>query len=365
MYCQLDISIKDNTKNVLDDDYEVIIIHSNYISFDIKSKITNINDDLYDVNINKKIISQVKKNIDELITPVDSNYDVCIGMSKYIGNDIKYSKNNNSVCYRINLLILEHEEEKYLIGIEYNGNKYYMYKNNINNYTKYDKCVNINTVGEIVLESFKYIFIHKSVYNNTKQNYYLINTYDYNYKKKYIYNNEFPYMFMYQYQSAMFKFNLIDVDNKDDIHSCTFLPINKVSYSNLFYIYQLIFKVLDNSINNNMKTFTNPRNKEYFGNNFTEKETNIILKPRLYVSKYDKFDSLYFRKTDIKNIYNIHILVNNQNRIIGIKYGNTEYFIWKNNGDLTTYELYNKNTNYIKLLLNTFKDALMFLFKIY
>ncbi len=362
MYSQIDIGILQTND---DETYEFIFNSSNYVCPDIKKKIVSSEHNLYNMPINNELNP-------ENIEYEKSNYKIRININKYTGDDVKFLKNLNDYIYDIYLIKYNFIKNKYkLIGITYNNNTYYVYnkKKNIENYKTINNKIDKLTISEIVIKSFEYYFKCKCKYNNNSNNFYLLDIYDNNYKKRIInYNIENPIQYMNLYQSLILKFeiynyNLSSIQNN---MSCTFLPVNKKSYSNLFYIYQIVFKVLDSSNNSNIKTFTNPKNELYFGNNYKIIPTKYKLKLRLFVSKLKIYDTLYYRKTTEKNNYNINILLYEKtNKIIGFEFCNTKYFIWKNNGDLKTYETYNLNNNYLELIVNTLKDALIFLFKIY
>lgn len=355
MYSQVDIGIskEDDTET-----YEYIFNSSCYICIDFKKNLTSNEYDMYNMQKNNNLN-------DDNIEYEKSKYKINININKYTGDEIRFLKNLNNYIYDINYIKYKTDNGEYkFIGLEYNNNKYYVYnkKKNIDNYQTINEEIDKLTISEIIIKSFEYYFKFKCNVNNNINNLYLLDSYDNFYKKRSInYNLTNPIEYMNLYQSMMLKF---EITNNNENMSCTFLPINKKSCSNLFYIYQLVFKVLEP--NNNIKTFTNPKNELYFGNNYKILPTNYKLKIRLFVSKYNIYNTLYYRKSTEKNNYNINIIISETtNKIIGFEFYSTKYFIWKNNGDLNTYETYNENNNYIELILNTFKDALIFLFKIY
>lgn len=355
MYSQIDIGVSKSNDN---ETYEYIFNSSSYICIDFKKSMTSSEYDIYNMIKNDKLN-------DENIEYEKTDYKLHININKYIGDEIRFLKNLNNFIYDLNIIKYKYDDNKYkFIGIEYNNNKYYVYnkKKNIENYQTINDGIDKLSISETIIKSFEYYFKFKCKFNNNINNLYLLDSYDNFYRKRSInYNLENPIEYMNLYQSMMLKF---EINNGDENMSCTFLPVNKRSYSNLFYIYQLIFKVLEP--NNKIKTFTNPKNESYFGDNYKILPTQYKLKIRLFVSKYDNYTTLYYRKSTEKNNYNINIMLyEDTNKIIGFEFYGTKYFIWKNNGDLNSYEIYNENNNYTELILNTFKDALIFLFKIY
>ncbi len=355
MYSQVDIGIskEDDTET-----YEYIFNSSCYICIDFKKNLTSNEYDMYNMQKNNNLN-------DDNIEYEKSKYKINININKYTGDEIRFLKNLNNYIYDINYIKYKTDNGEYkFIGLEYNNNKYYVYnkKKNIDNYQTINEEIDKLTISEIIIKSFEYYFKFKCNVNNNINNLYLLDSYDNFYKKRSInYNLTNPIEYMNLYQSMMLKF---EITNNNENMSCTFLPINKRSCSNLFYIYQLVFKVLEP--NNNIKTFTNPKNELYFGDNYKILPTDYKLKIRLFVSKYNNYNTLYYRKSTEKNNYNINIIIyETTNKIIGFEFYSTKYFIWKNNGDLNTYETYNEQNNYTELILNTFKDALIFLFKIY
>lgn len=360
MYNQLDIGIV--IKNKENEPYSYIYNISNYNCFNIKQKLINSNDDLYFM----KIVNNLKKS-EIIVRP--TMYELQVIINKYTGNEIKYLKNSNCFKYDINVLIYVVDNTEKIVGIEYNNNRYYI-KNKTKKLKDYctaikDKIIDKSSISEIIHNSFKYYLRNVCGYLYRHENWQLLNSFDQFYKKNFInYNLENYIDYMILYQSAVLKFEICYLPT-GDIKNCTFLPVNKKSYSNLYNIYQIAFKVLENN-NKSIKTFTNPKNKEWFNNNYNIIESDYILKLRLYVSKYNTTESLYYRKSSESNIYKISIMVDNKSgKIIGVSFNKIEYFIWKNNGDLNTYETFNKNNNYHEFIVNAFKDALMFLFKIY
>ena len=355
MYSQIDIGIlKDND----DETYEYIFNSSNYICIDFKKCLTMLEYDVYNMTKN------VNLNEENIIFE-KTEYKLQLSINKYIGKEIRFLKNLNNFLYDINIIKYKVDDEIYkLIGIEFNNNKYYVQnkRKHIQHYQTINGKIDKLKISEIIIKSFEYYFQQKCKFNNSVNNYSLLESYDKFYRKKYINNNlENQIEYMSLYQSLMLKF---EINNENEKKSCSFLPVNKLSFSNLFHIYQLIFKTLEP--NNKIKTFTNPKNKLYFGNNYKTFPTNYKLKIRLFVSKYNNNDTLYYRKSTEKNNYDINIMLSNTtNKIIGFEFYGTKYYIWQNNGDMSTYETYNETKNYIDLILNTFKDALIFLFKIY
>lgn len=360
MYSQLDIGIS-NKKNLNDETYEYIYNTSNYVCINLKQNMMDSNMDLYKMNLMNKLCK-------ENITTQKTDYKIHININKYTGNEIRFLKNTNDIKYDINIIVNKINDTEYkLIGVEYNNNKYYVYnkKKSVDDYqTLCDDVVDKSTISEIIKESFEYYFKFRCNYEFKYNNLLLLDSFDKYYNKKYInYNSENTLDYMALYQSMMLKFEIYDTV-KNETKSCTFLPINKKSCSNLYNIYQIVFNVLEP--NNNLKTFTNPKNELYFSDNYKIVTTCFTLKIRLFVSKFNNYNTLYYRKCTENNNYNIHFMLdNNTKKIIGIKFHDTKYYIWKNNGDLNTYEIYNENENYHELILNTFKDALIFLFKIY
>lgn len=350
-----------------DESYEFIFNTSNYICYDLKKNLLNDDLDLYYMK-KKEILNE--NNIKLFRT----DYNISLSINRFIGNEIRFLKNSNKHIYNINIIRYLNEDENLdkIIGIEYNNNKYYIYNqsNNINNYKNFKNDKSL--ISEIIKDSFVYYFKIKSYYISDINNYNLLLSFDNYYKKKFINYSPATINYMNLYQSAMLKFEIIDKYNEKGF---TFLPINKRSFSNLFYKYQLLFQMLDsnhNSLNqslnqdypSNIKTFTNPKNDEFFNNNYYIKDTNYKFKCRLFCSKNNIHNSLFYRKTTEKKIYNIKFLLYNEtNKIIGFLFNNTKYFIWKNAGDLTSYDTYNENNNFIELISNSFKDALVFLFK--
>jgi hypothetical protein len=355
MYSQIDIGI---SKKGDEETYEYIFNSSNYLCIDFKKSLTMLEYDVYNMTKNDNL---QKENI----ILEKTKYKLQLNINRYIGDEIRFLKNLNNFLYDINIIKYKVDDETYkFIGIEYNNNKYYVYnkKKHIEHYQTINNEIDKLTISEIVIKSFEYYFKHKCKTNNSIDNYYLLESYDNFYRKRYINNSlENPIEYMSLYQSMMLKF---EINNENENKSCTFLPVNKRSFSNLFYIYQLIFKILEP--NNKIKTFTNPKNESYFGSNYKILPTNYKLKIRLFVSKYDNSYTLYYRKSTEKNNYDINIMLQETtDKIIGFQFYGTKYYIWKNNGDVSTYQTYNETENYIDLILNTFKDALIFLFKIY
>jgi hypothetical protein len=355
MYSQIDIGV---LKNNTDEAYEYIFNSSNYICIDFKKRLTMPEYNVYNMTECKDL--QNEKMIIER-----TEYKLKLNINRYIGDEIRFLKNVNDIIYDINIIKYRTDDNIYkLIGIEYNNNKYYVYnkKKQIKHYQTINGDIDKLKISEIIIKSFEYYFKHKCNMNNSIHNHNLLESYDNFYRKKYINNSlENPIEYMSLYQSMMLKY---EIENGKENKSCTFLPVNKRSYSNLFYIYQLIFEIL--KPNNNIKTFTNPKNELYFGSDYKTLPTHYKLKIRLFVSKYNNNYTLYYRKSTEKADYEIKIMLKNTtDKIIGFEFYGTKYFIWKNNGDLSTYETYNETENYIDLILNTFKDALIFLFKIY
>jgi len=299
-----------------------------------------------------------------------TNYAINISFNQVTENEIKYFKSTNNIVYNVNIIYYTTIDGLYkLIGCEYNNNVYYVYNRKkdikeyktITNYNNGQFIIDKLTISEIIKKSFKYYMRYYNTHNNNE----ILLLYEQHYKKKY---NNYSYYYNYPleytslYQSSLLSFNIYD-KTLNTTKECTFLPVNKKSCCNLYMAYQYVFIVL--KLNNN-KTFTNPKNKIFFGNNIKLVSTNYILKPRLYVSKYNIHDTIYYIKCTEKDNYNIAFILDKPTeKIIGVMYNKTEYYIWKNNGDITLYETYNEKKNYHEFILNTFKDALLFLFKIY
>lgn len=355
MYSQIDIEIINKNDDINKESYEFIYNTSNYICNDLKKNLLNNDLDLY----------YMKKNTildNNKIFYNNTDYIISISINRYIGNEIRFLKNSNKYKFNINIIKYIDPENNInnIIGISYNNNNYYIYNQN-NTLDCYKiKDIDKSIISELIRDSFLYYFNYKCRYDNNINNFELLKSYNNYYKKRYnnINQNIIPYMKLYQ--SSLLKFEIL-YNNEEKGY--TFLPINKNSTSNLFNKYQMLFKMLH--CNDNIKTFNNPKNEIFFNNNYYIKKTDFKFKLRLYCSKENIYNSLYYRKTTEKNIYNINLLLyNNTNKIIGIEFNNTKYYIWKNNGNLNTYDTFNENNNYHDLISNTFKDALVFYFKI-
>jgi hypothetical protein len=367
MYNNIAIGIY-NTSVENDEEYEFIFNSSFYTCIDIKKNITSDQHDLYNMNNIKTTDIEYE----------DTPYKIQLNINKYVGLNIKFLKNMNECVYNIRLLKGKDKSGcNYIFkGIEYNNNHYYITK-------KYKTVkisdVNKSIIGETVIKSFCYYFTNNCIFNPDINNYYLLNSYDYNYKKNTPFNLDLKFNYIHLFKSLLLKIKIesnnksindVNKDNEEDKDndnnsnniSYTFLPVNKNSASNLYYMYQYVFIMLDNK-NNINKTFTNPKNQDYFGKDYNIVPTNYMLKVRLFGSKFLNYNTLYYRKTTQRNNYPINIIVKND-YIIGFEYSNIKYFIWKDNGNLFSYEKYDKNKDYSTFALHTCKDALIFLFKI-
>ena len=278
MYNQLDIGIVE--KNTGNEPYGYIYNISNYNCYDIKSDLINPNTDMYNMRLGNHLTQVEIKNNPTI-------YELHVIINKYTGNEIKYLKNSNTLRYSINLLTCLDDKNEKIIGLEYNNNTYYIKSNtkklkDYNNIIK-DKLIDKASISEMVHDSFKYYLKIVCGYFYKQDNWELLNSFDQYYKKKFTnYNIQNSIDYMVLYQSAMLKFDICYLPT-GDVKSCTFLPVNKKSYSNLYNIYQIALKVLENT-NKNMKTFTNPKNKDYFivkNYKYSLIDTDYALKLRL------------------------------------------------------------------------------------
>lgn len=352
MYSQLNLKILNNDDEN-SEPYEYIFIlskHEPYIDF--KQTLFNKDFNIYNIKINL--------NDDDFIY-TKSNYILRLSINTIVGADIKFIK--SSLFYKYDINFIEKKDDGEITGLEYNGNK--CYTKNIK------KDIDKSGISEIIANSFKYYIKHRCKFNETLDSEKILNDYYQNYGKK-LYSQQCKNLLKYIniYKSILLRFEIYKEKNGDQIEkktkSCTFLPCDKTNYSNLFYIYQYVIKMIENQSLYKTKTFTNPKNESFFKNNYKLILLDYKLKLRIFVSKFNIYNSIYYRKTTELNKYNIYCLVDNSfNKIIGFQFNESVYYIWKNNGDLNTYDDYIEDGDYLNLLLNTFKDALLFLFKIY
>lgn len=342
MYHQIEVNIisKEETDN--EETYGYIFNLTKYTPYkDLKDGITS---DTYDIFNNKK-------EEDEPMTVNDTGYSVVMFINKYSGIDIKYLKKPYMFKYDIKVI----KKGDNYIGIEFHNNRYISNKPVL----KFDKA----SISETICNAFKYYISKRCRYTPSIDNSITLELFEMAYHKKShntaLYRNHLSYMGLYQ--SSILKYEIFE--NTDNYRNCWFLPSNKKSTSNLFYAYQYVLLMLDN--NGADKTFTNPKNQEFFGADYKVIPTKYKLKIRLFISKYSIYDTNIYRKATERNTYDIHVL-ERDGKIIGYQFGTTKYYIWKNGGNLSTYSDYNDTEmDNIDNILNAFKDALLFLFKIY
>ena len=176
-----------------------------------------------------------------------------------------------------------------------------------------------------------------------------------------------PYVTLYN--SLILRYDIHTNEyNNIETKAVTFLPVSRYNCKNLFAKYQNLFKIFNNKEDNMNKkriTFKNPKNEKFFndGDLIDLKESNLYLSLRLYCSKMNNLDSEYYRKTTENLDIKIEFIVK-KGKIIGMRFGDIDYYIWKNDGNISEYENYNPKYNYQEMAINIFKDACVFYFKL-
>lgn len=311
-----------------------------------------------DVSIENELKYFLEKNkIDQnKIKIYNSEYKIRLFVNKFYNSDIKYIKSNNYYDMEIEYIKLDDK----LIGIKINS-CFYIDKMLVDN----DKEVNIDKqlVSEMSKSCLNYVASkilrnHNLVYFNN-----IIINYESYFNKKIRDLNLDILPYIPLYNSLILRY---DVHSKETTKAVTFLPASRYNCRNLFIKYQNIFKIFnkDDSIKKNI-TFKNPKNEKFFndGELIELRSTNLYLSLRLYCSKLNALESEYYRKTTENLDLNIELIVK-KNKIIGMRFGDIDYYIWKNDGNILEYETYNPKQNYQDMAINIFKDACVFFFKL-
>ena len=305
----------------------------------------------------------VKHNMDNnLMKIMPSTYKLKLFVNKFLNSDIKYIKSNN--FYNIDVEVLELNNK--VIGIKLNS-YFYIDKDSVsvNNTIVIDKkvisewcktCIN-NIIKNNVFKNDNLVYFNNIILN-----------YEYYFNKNIRETNLDILPYTNLYNSLILRYDINVKNNKDNDKIVTFLPVSRFTCKNLFIKYQNLFKIFtedEDMLTKKLITFKNPKNEKFFndGVNVDFKETDFHLSLRLYCSKINNLDSVYYRKTTEKLDLNISMIVK-KGRIIGIKFGKIDYYIWKNEGNLNDYEIYNSKNNYHDVITNVFKDACIFFFKL-
>ena len=295
---------------------------------------------------------------------VVSDFKLKLFINKFYNSDIKYIKSNN--FYDINVEYIRFDEK--LVGVKINSCFYIDRQLLLNNKTE-NVSIDKQLVGEMSKNCINYT-ISKVLKNN---NLIYFNNIIMNYENYFNKNTReinldiLPYVSLYN--SLILRYAIHGKDAKVmETKAVTFLPVSRYNCKNLFMKYQNIFKIFNNDENNLNKkkiTFKNPKNEKYFndGDIIDLKDCNLYLSLRLYCSKMSNVDSEYYRKTTENLDLKIEIIVK-RGKIIGMRFGDIEYYIWKNEGNLSEYETYNSKHNYQEMAINIFKDACVFYFKL-
>jgi hypothetical protein len=317
-----------------------------------------------DININdiKRIVTKKLTTIDN-IEIHKSGFKLRLFLNKYLNFDIKYIKSYNT--YDIDVELIKINEKN--VGVKLNG---YFYLDN--NYLLQDKnaellIVDKKRVGEWCKECMSNI-IKYNVLKNNELVYFnnIILNYE-NYFKKHTKETNLdilPYINLYNCLILRYDIHMKDRININKV--VTFLPVSRYTCKNLFLKYQNIFKIFTDYKDEKLITFKNPKNDKYFndGEPVNLVDTKFCLSLRLYCSKVNNIESVYFRKTTEKLDLEIKFIVK-KSRIIGVRFGEIDYYIWKNEGNLNEYELYKQNgENHHEFIVNIFKDACIFYFKL-
>lgn len=334
----LDISVN-NKNNSFDEPYEYIINTTFYTCDGLLDSIKSGSINMYGVELT-------------LLELEYESTEYNISVNTHAAEDYNCVKKNDHLTYSINVI-------KYTnipIGVEFNGNTIFFIKESQECYT-ISKLYSLDkrSISELLLNAFLYLLKRRYKYTqNAIYKYHNLINFNERYIKKYCMNDD---SYLNNYKSILLKIGISD-------YTYTMQSINKDHKCSVFYIYKNINNILTKT--KVLKTFTNPKNKDFFKEPSTFiKLDNHVLKLRLYLSKNYNYNSKYYRKSTDNLNYDIYIIVYHTGNIIGFKYGDIEYYIWKNNGYLKTYEMYDKSADYSKLALDTFKTALQFLFKIY
>jgi hypothetical protein len=315
---------------------------------------TNIENEL------KLFISIHKLDISKLQTKM-SEFNLRLYLNKFMNNEmgLRYIKSNN--YYDINVEFISLNDK--IIGIKLN-NYYYIDKKLINS----EEEINFDKryVSEWCKDSFMNIIKNNIVKNDDLV---YINNVIINYEKffnkmiKQTNLDILPYANLYN--SLILRY---DITKGDLIKTYTFLPVSRYTCKNLFIKYQSIFQIFlpkESTPSENLITFNNPKNDKFFNKVDLEyKETGMLLSLRLYCSKMNNLESIFYRKTTETLDLSIKIIVK-RNFIIGVQFGKINYYIWKNEGDISTYDKYDaKNPNLLDYVANIKKDACIFYMKL-
>jgi hypothetical protein len=354
---QLIIDVISNEKNINEEPYSILFNIFECYKLDFIKKLTTVNINDFNKDLNE-FLQRNKINTNN-IKIKNSKYKLKLFINKFLNTDIKYIRANNS--YDINIEYLMNEDDN-VIGIKINQ-YYYINKTNLE--------LSLEQIDKKVISEWCKFCITNNIWKNNNQLIYFNNiiwNYENSFKKLTNKDNNIdilPYINLYN--SLLLRYDIYMNDETKTNKIITFLPVSRYTCKNLFIKYQKIFNIFnENNNNNKLITFKNPKNEQYFKSD-TEKidtvDTNFYLSLRLYCSKMNNLESTYYRKTTEKLDMTIKLLIKKK-RIIGIKFGNIDYYIWKKDGNLLEYELYNDNFNYHELVVKTFKDACVFFFKL-
>ena len=201
MYTQIDIGISDINNN---ETYEYIFNSSYYNINNFILKLDSPELDLYDMDMgfdNSNIIYE------------NTNFNLNINVVPY-NDDIRYLKYLKNYTYDIKIIKYKYENVYKFIGIEFNNNKYYIYKQYINKYQTILNEIDKLIISEIVIKSFVYYLTQKC-----KQLWYinprimdLFNAYEQIYQKTKIINNKFDIEYLNLYQSIILKYTIYSLD---------------------------------------------------------------------------------------------------------------------------------------------------------
>jgi hypothetical protein len=339
-----------SVENKLEEPYSILFNLFECNKLDFIKKLTTENETDFSSNLNYFLNkNDIKK---ENLKIYDSKYKVKLFINKFLNLDIKYIKSNNS--YDIILQLIEINNK--IIGIKLNQ-YYYINKNNLS-------VDNIVIDKKIISEWCKLCIkynIPKS--NELVQFNNIIINYENNFKKNNKEHNLDILPYINLYNSLILRYDIYNNTESRTNKVVTFLPVSRYTCKNLFIKYQNLFKIFESD--KKMITFKNPKNEKYFndGERIELVDTSYFLSLRLYCSKINNLESVYFRKTTEKLDLEIKLIVK-KGKIIGIRFGMIDYYIWKKDGDLKDYETYNVNNNYHDFVVKIFKDACVFYFKL-
>jgi hypothetical protein len=402
---QIIIDINNISKK--DESYSYLFNIFDCYNIDFLKKLTNKSSS--DKKIDKDLKLFINKNKIDIkkVSFKDTEFLMKLYINRFINNDIKYIKSNSFTEIHVELITYktETETEENIIGIKLNDychinkellnenvEKFVEDKKNISEWIK--NCVQ-NIINFHVIKSTNLI-----QFNNIIMNYE-------NYFNKPVKNPKLdilPYISLYN--SLILRFEILNNSNK----IVTFLPVSRQNCKNLFIKYQKIFKlfstkkslttettettettdVTENTemtevvvknndeemkelstpkVKNNGITFKNPKNEKHFNSDskVEVENTNLQLSLRLYCSKINNLQSYYYRKTTESLDIDVFFLLKNYEKtkkIVGVKFGEIDYYIWKNDGNLETYETYLSSKDYNDFTLNVFKDSCIFYYKL-